>query len=132
MNIIIVHISILGHSVQSPTDLHRAGQRLQETVHHCMAQHPSVASVDLWSSVQLCPDCPDGPGFADGVGDLPLQNFYISPSSAGICGGSLKRLRLFLIYKLMKEVRQAYINLTCGFGPGHPGNNCDLKKCAGL
>ena len=49
------------------TDLHRAGQILRDTVQSCTARHPSVTSVDLWTSVQLCQDCPDSPGFADGL-----------------------------------------------------------------
>jgi hypothetical protein len=47
------------------TDLHRAGQILQDTVQSCTARHPSVTSVALWTSVQLYQDCPDSPGFAD-------------------------------------------------------------------
>lgn len=56
------------------TDLHRAGQNLWKAVQNCTAQHPSVASVALWTSVQLCPDCSDGLSFADvRIQDKPVM-----------------------------------------------------------
>ena len=63
----IIHISVLGCSVQTITDLHRAGQILRGAVQSCTARHPSVTSVVLWTTVQLCPDCTDWPGFADAL-----------------------------------------------------------------
>src|ERR1700677_1667989 len=57
------------------TDLHRAGQILQDTVQSCTERHPSVTSVALWTSVQLCPDCADSPGFADDVGGHISRTF---------------------------------------------------------
>ena len=42
----------------------------------CTAWHPSVTSVVLWTTVQLCPDCTDWPGFADvvlGIEDARTQ-----------------------------------------------------------
>jgi hypothetical protein len=55
----------------------RAGQILQGAVQSCTARHPSVTSVVLWTTVQLCPDCTDWPGFADQCSALHLlQNLH--------------------------------------------------------
>ena len=57
---------------QTMTDLHRVEQILRDTVQSCTARHPSVTSVTLWTSGQLCQDCPDSPGFADESKDVTM------------------------------------------------------------
>ena len=57
--------AILYRLIQDLTELGRLPQTLQEAAQCCTAWHPAVTSVALWLSVQLCPDCSDGPGFAD-------------------------------------------------------------------
>ena len=47
------------------TEIDRQRQMLWDTVQSCTARHPSVTSVALWTSAQLCQDGPDSPGFAD-------------------------------------------------------------------
>jgi hypothetical protein len=64
------------------TDLHRAGQILWDTVQSCTARHPSVTSVALWTSVQLCQGCPDLPGLAD----APYFIIILSEGIMGIIG----------------------------------------------